>query len=248
MASNLRDQDVSDAWVQDRVERKAAHQTLQAVVTMLEAVAGPNLLARSRLPPVLHVMRLQRGQARRRGPHGFVIDSADATVDVVAPQWKAEELLIVHYNIDRCGIGGSAVAFSQCVLQVLWGVTWGRLHDSWNIINTAAKGAAGGRLWQGLVKFSSVTNLPLGPFQSTAWKSQMQDMLTTLTTVLGPDSVEFERAMERQQTLQPQRYADLGPAERRLAWWHFFCRLPSCTVRLCPAMKFSRWYSAFDCW
>ena len=164
MEALLRDQEVCGACVANRVERRAAHQSMVALVTMLEATVGPNLLSRPRLPATLHVMRLLWGQTRRRGSRGFVIDRADDTVDVVPPDWTAEEVLIVHHNIDRCGIGGSAVAFGQCSLLLLWAVTWGRLRDSWKIIKTVAKGEGISKFWQGLVKFSGVTILPLGHF------------------------------------------------------------------------------------
>ena len=68
MANILRDQEVADAWIRDRVERKASHQTLQALTIMLEGVVGPEVLKRVALPSSCRVMRAPRRGIPRRGP------------------------------------------------------------------------------------------------------------------------------------------------------------------------------------
>ena len=50
MVHVLRDHEITEAWVADKVERRAAHATLKAVVVMIESVVGGGLLERCILP------------------------------------------------------------------------------------------------------------------------------------------------------------------------------------------------------
>ena len=221
----MRDQEVADAWVQDRVERHAAHASLRAVFAMVGACCGPRLLERSALPPELQgIMRLNVTETRKSTDAGWCVGGGgrDDLVPVIPPGWRSRDVFIVNHTVDRCGIGASGLAFAMARQQLLWGVHWGRFHDSWNAIKSASKRAVGGAIWRGLVRFSGVANLPSGPYRSGPWKAQMQDTLTSLTSLLSADEPDFQRAAARQQTIQPTRFR--GKFQPMQHWWRLFCR------------------------
>ena len=185
---------------------------MKTITAMLEDVMGPNLIARSRLPASIHrhVMRLQPGERRVAHRRGWkIVREGHEDAELIPTDFDVNKLCIINNMIDRCMVGGAGM--NHFMTLMCCGTRWGPLHDSWNAIKTSAKRAHKGRIWSALVRFSGVANLPFGPFRSTAWKSQLQEALRSLTETLSPTSPEFERAMERQQALQPHRFADQSP-------------------------------------
>ena len=243
----VREQAVSEAWVADKLERKSGHAAIRTITAMLETVCGPNVLERSKLPSALAgIMRLPPGSRREMHDNRWCIESEGGDVTPIIPAgWQSSEVFIVGHGVDRCKVGGSGLAFAMVSQHLCWHPWWGRFHDSWNGINTSSKKTRGGVIWKVLLKFTDVANLPFGPYRSGALKSQLQQTLTTLTSTMSEDDPDFQRAAQRQQALERDRF--VGPNAMR-NWWLWFSRLPSCTVGGGPALMFSRWWSAIQCW
>ena len=244
----MREQAVADAWVADRIERRAAWCTMRTIVAMMETSIGPGLLARSALPLNLRcIMRLAPNEIREETATGWQVrGGAHPPMAVIPDNWNAKSVLFVNHTVDRCAVGGAGLAHAMASRHLLWTTHWGRFHDSWNCVRTSAKQARGGAIWRAVVKFCDIANLPFGPYRSGAWRAQMQEHLTFLSNTLSQDHPEFQRAAARQAQLQRDRFAsELDPLPH---WWRFFCRLPTCTVGGGPALKFSRWWSIIECW
>jgi hypothetical protein len=248
MVHVLRDHEITEAWVADKVERRAAHATLKAVVGMIESVVGGGLLERCVLPDGVNIMKLKKHEERvtRDGAYHILDTNTKQTQPVLPVDFQVKGLPVVNHTIDRCGIGAAAMHFAMSAKLVLWAVHWGPLHDQWNAIKTACKLASGGAVWAAITKFSGVCNLPFGPFRSSAWKTFMQNALNSLSQRLGQHSVEFIAAVERQMVLQPDRFQ--GDSDPFSCWWEFFCRLPTCCDNPTAALKFARWFSIGECW
>ena len=166
----LRDGEVSDAFVREKLERRAAYNTIRTICGMTEAAVGGGLMNRCKLPPEMDgVMRLELGCKLVRGLAGMEVHDASGTVTPVIPSsFSSTRLCIINNTIDRCGIGAAGMACCLSHLRMTWTAHWGPLHDSWNAIRTSAKKTRSGSIWRALVRFSGVANLPFGPFRSTA--------------------------------------------------------------------------------
>lgn len=141
MVHVLRDHEITEAWVADKVERRAAHATLKAVVGMIESVVGGGLLERCVLPDGVNIMKLKKHEERvtRDGAYHILDTNTNQTQPVLPADFQVKGLPVVNHTIDRCGIGAAAMHFAMSAKLVLWAVHWGPLHDQWNAIKTACK-------------------------------------------------------------------------------------------------------------
>ena len=240
-----RDQDVSESFIHDRLERKAAHGVLRGLVAQMDGLLGPHTLHRSRLPATVRLDGFGTHETLvfpPAGPHVFNRETG-ASTPVIPCDFRLQDRLTVCHTLDRGSVGRAAVWYGATAAKLLWTFNWGVCHDEWNALKAASKAARGGFIWGQVVRFSSVCNLNAGPFKSAAWGKQKQDMHSRLVGgLLSPDSDTFRTVACKQHALD----GTIGDVDFA-AQWERFSSLPSC-VSAGPIIKFARWLSVNQAW
>ena len=112
----IRDRELSNLWVNDRLEREAAWSLMRAVVSAMEQ-AVDNPISRSRLPDTVHVRRIQdRAISRVVTEDGEVLlyDPRDDSLARVFPlNWSVFDLLLGNHTLDRGSVGASGANFME---------------------------------------------------------------------------------------------------------------------------------------
>ena len=240
--------EVSELWVQDRLERKHSWSELRALTTQLERLLGPGVLEKCLLPKNVHVMRVSAGQERK------IFSDCAALVDVQSQEITrvlpddfvpSSDCMLISHVLDRGSTGAAAMGFALEKAHLTWIVAWGTFHDTWNVIKNALKHSSGGVCWRAVLRLSAIANVGFGPYRSGAWRCLMSETLKRLTEELGPGSLRFQDAADLQAQLEPNRFP--GPMEYS-KWWAVFNRLPPCTGGQAPILKLSRWMSISTTW
>ena len=241
----LRDAAVARMWVLDIMTRKATRCLLRCLVRQLEH-AVPNPLLRGWLPSGVRVHPL--------GPHEtvkvlstgtmIVLNTNTGVACLVFPSdFDVRQCLIIHHTTDRGSVGAALLHFAQHS-KLLWLMSWGVFHDTWNSIKNAAKNCLAGKWWKTIVKFASIANLNHGPFRSGAWGRAKQEAHAHYCSSLSVSDDAFRAAARRQAAL------DGLPCDTDDDWAYWLQRiscLPSC-VEAGPALKLARWMSIQQCW
>ena len=165
------DREAFEYWVEEKLEREAAHQTLQAVVAAMESVF-PLPLTRGQCPRDLRIFAAGRDGTWIVDDHGRPIlrtNSTDDTVLVLPEKFSSGDAFICNHTVDRCstGLAGLNYMFFE---KMMWAVHYGLFHDLWNSIRTAAKLVHGGIVWKWIVKFATVANFNHGPYRTGQWR------------------------------------------------------------------------------
>ena len=165
----MRDRELSDLWVADRLERQASHQLLQALVTAIED-QFPKPLTRGVLPAEVNLQPVDITSSIRMGEGGFLVREDVGTGDttrVFPPSFNVRSLFITNHTADRsslCVAIFGYLAHSGVLLAFHAGI----FHDIWNAVRQAGKHV--GQFWKKVVRFASIANLNHGPFRSGQWR------------------------------------------------------------------------------
>ena len=108
------------AWLDDKLDRRAAWSELRAVARMMEACMGTDALARSRFPDGCHVDPLPLVRVREVVNGVTCIrDKRTGDITPVLPDdFDVRDRLVVNHTIDRASIGSAAMAFVLCFARL----------------------------------------------------------------------------------------------------------------------------------
>ena len=240
-----RDTNVSQWFVENKLERTSAWGCLRALLCQIESLGITNAASRCQLPADVIARPLTSLEERVVDEVG---DSHVLCAGILTPMFpdgfRVSQMLVVSNVLDRGSSGNAMVNFASAgPPQLTWCARFGEMHDSWNAVRAAAKGS-GGIVWRSVVRMAAVQNLPYGPFRSGAWGRQMQEVHHTLTEELDANSPAFRECVDRQSEVDRLRYGGTGDLTQ---WWSYFGRLPAC-VRAPEVLKFARWFSVSSCW
>ena len=241
----LRDAAVARMWILDIMTRKATHGLLRCLVKQLEH-AVPNPLVRGWLPAAVRVHALgphEKLHVLSTGNMLILNTSTRAACPVFPSDFDVKQCLIIHHTTDRGSIGAALLHFAQHA-KLLWLMSWGVFHDTWNSIKNAAKNCLAGTWWKTIAKFASNANLNHGPFKPGAWGRAKQQAHAHYCSSLSVNDDAFRAAARRQAALEGL------PCDTDDDWAYWLQRvgcIPSC-VEAGPALKLARWVSIQQCW
>jgi hypothetical protein len=241
-----RNGELTDAYVQDKLERKASANLLRCLLTQMSDVQ-PSIIERSFLDADVLVHRLTDPHEKRIEvrPGLYVIANASTKQvrRILPPNFNVRSYTISNHIVDRCAVN-CGLAFYMMHANALWAFRFGIFHDKWNAIKASFKKSNGKRWWNVLVKMASVMNFNHGPFRSGTWGKSKQGALAALQRSTDKTSESFRDAATRQAAMMGRR---CDTAEHFDEWWQFLGRLPS-ALEAGPLLKFARWNSIEQCW
>ena len=233
----LRDQEVADLYIQDRLTRESTHQLLRCLWTQCQHLLSSSL-NESKLPNTLHIMPLTNAHEHWEPRDGQSLHIVNDETEVAAiPQnFNLTDVLLIHHTVDRSSNNCALVNFVMS-LGYLWSVTWGIFHDTYNSVKAAARLTQD--WWDQVIRFAAYANFFHGPYKSKTWGLQMQESNSAWLaheTVRGPG---FRRAAVAQAALEGQLLDVDGDFE---VWFQRAATTQTSTGST-PALKFARWGS-----
>ena len=174
----LDDDDLAGLWIQDKVQRQAAHGTLRAVISAIEDTLG-RPFDDFFLPDELNIRPVVAGEKhlfKESGEAFLIDDELGRELPVLPKNFLAFNFCTQHHLTDRANIISSGLNFLQNEgVLVTW--TWGPCHGLWNAIKRSAKRCSQGSIWKSILQLLVAYNFNHGPFRSGARRRFMEDIL-----------------------------------------------------------------------
>ena len=175
-----RDQAVAELFIADRLDRISSWATLKVLLKQVDDLGIRNAWSRSSLASDVVVRRLvppTEFRVEGDGPAvASVVENGSRVCRQIIPRgFDVRSQLMITHVIDRGSSGAAPLYYACGAVGKCWCIRNGIQHDLCNAAKTAGKKHNGAMIWKSVIKFSSVQNLPYGPFRSGAWGRLMQD-------------------------------------------------------------------------
>ena len=250
IAEVVRDTEVSDLWLNDKMQRIPAWHALRGIARQIEQLGIAKPMEKSLAPATAFLRRCKPNERRAltdAGPRVHISSPVgpETVVKVFEDEFDPSDTLIVHHHLDRGSTHFAAVMFAGDSRggNLASAATAGKIHDVWNSVKNSLKKCGRGRGWAQLVMYSSVNNMPYNPFKTGRWGKQLQqlhrEMVNEMEMGVGFD---LDAAIELQLEVSPW----LAHRSRH-DWQTRFATLPFALTAL-EVLKFARWQSISSCW
>ena len=239
----LDDIELSAFFCEMKLERRASWLEMRAVARMLSGVRS-DWLAKSTLPTELIGVRpLEPSHRFVDMPTGLHFQPRRGDPQQVIPAaFDPSQVLVLGHCIDRGSTGCSAISCIVDEGSTLTLPAWGVYHDGWNSVRPVMKKIANGSCWKAILRLAGIGNLPHGPYRSGAWGRLLTELQCRCCEEMSPQSMKFQRAMQRKQLMYQSRTLCLS------AEWLRFCGICIFTGDVGTTLKFSRWFSVSQRW
>ena len=241
----LRDQSVSELYIQDKIARQSSFNTGRTLISQLEEVLHKPL-ERGFLQDDVLVMPIENPDEERPmrlagGYENFIVNNRIGGRRCVFPSgFSLQSYVLMNHTVDRGSVGSAFLNFCLS-LKVLWALFWGIYHDMWNSCKTSAKATA--TMWKRIVEFSSIANMNHGPFRSSAWGQAKRETLTHVLETETTDSPAFREAAIQQAEFEERSTSAMDWDY----WWKRVATIRSC-LEAGLVCKWARWHSIEECW
>ena len=194
----LRGRELSDLWINDRLERQSTHEEMQALITAMED-QFPKPITRSICPGDLLIGPVNSTRIERRFDAAnrlclYDLDSVEQT-PIFPDGFQSASVFMQNHIVDRCAVGLSLLAFlihCKCLIIVHTGI----FHDIWNATRTTAK-PYGAKFWKDIVKLSSIVNFNHGSFRIGQWRRYKEERLKQWCDTHTMDPLTSELPLSR---------------------------------------------------
>ena len=152
------DLELSQLWVEDRLQRKASWSELRSVVFMLSQVLGDSIMTDSALPETATVRPLHSFEVREQTGEGwFLVDTRPGglRVPIFKKSFCFHTLRVVAQVMDRGPIGSAGMMMACTYGGMLWPLHWGRRHDCHNSLKNGINKGKRPRVSSGRRSFAS---------------------------------------------------------------------------------------------
>lgn len=189
----LSSDDLTSAFIHDRVCRQASHCQLKALFSQIEEITGKTM-QQFRLPAGISLRPTALGETRAVTEAGdvYLVNSASGLRQKVWPREAFEfDFHILCQVTDRGPIVTGALHFALS-LQYLTSCFWGFFHSQWNALKNAAKAAMKGKCWKAIIRLMIVWNMNAGPYRSGQWYRSKQEALKHFCGTRGADDPDIK--------------------------------------------------------
>jgi hypothetical protein len=235
IAEILKDRQLTEWFVQDKLCREAAFNMIHALVTQLEEVFS-SPISRGILPATVRVGTIADTKllrVRLTSGKSVIVDLVThAVTPIFPPDFEPRSLFVSNHTIDRGSVGAAAMNF-MVAGGWLANICWGVFHDTWN---AAKDGARKMGWWKEIVRFSKIANFNHGPFRSGAWRRLKEALLYRWVSLTDPTTPSFREAAVKTAAMCGQT---VTTEQEFMHWYKRATLLPSC-YESGPILKFSR--------